>query len=913
MINYAKYPNVFSSERVSIILSNFFGTCKYPQLASKINSYLKRYVAISNDRPDADELKKVKKYNLSQFTELILDGRCHNKYLQDIYDFEPDKARALNIIMTLCRWPEWFIHTEEFLNSISTELDKHIDEINAISYYKADGSRICPYNPEVIMDMHNLFGILEQQEPYVEGFCKAEGISSDISVSMVKAELMQILTDYTVNYTIANIDSFEKGFYDSILYIRRNVHKTLRRMERIFKGQAKAEDYSRSESRAEITDVPGIMQILHKLGFNKSSCPGVLSNIFHCQWGDLNYQKSEGQIEIYYDALYFGAAPGLGPAGKIRYVFNIGIEAQNFLTPLADLCKEADTKFDSWQECYVDQLTPLVSELPIISDAYCTDATGYSDYLIRAIYDYLMQMYGIPLEFRKIIMKFLGAPIKIKDKLYDVKFGAMQGCKLLVFIMNHANRLIGILTRRIQKKLGRDVIPDSRHNAGDDVVTISYHNDFSEQNIHDEMKVFAIFNCPTNPSKSAWLKKNGYFDFCSKYFGRIDGVLTSVTGLPPKIVGKEFLCIKSYAELFKVAEKSKTPRNRIEDVTSRIEPILISEWKEGITLPNVFGIKWNLDEKIAAAKEVSFELGGLIEDSSVDIAKMAKHAKILLEKMLNNYRFNPIGVFLVIQKLQILDTELGKALGTVERIATQEIMTAIAMLQDAIDNDVYEVEDIKRAYGIVSKLERNIIKGLSISSTSSTYHRITLSRDIDTFIAEKELDKETPLVDSIQRPASKLELGLFIATMRDENYTQIDNLRHYIQARTLINALKDRIYDRNHWGIINYYGIDDDDKVIRLTSDSREDWDTYKDNGDPRCHKHPSKIINAQLREFYDIVNGNWELIRDIIDGTADIYRKSWNGILYSMLNREVELMGREMLRKQSADLIKRIITKPEV
>lgn len=891
LTDYTYNPNSFSAVRVAIIMIATFASADADRkgLVKWCSEYLAPYQNLGNQPSawDKDKLKQLKKQGLKEMSKFILEGKGA---FAPIASLEPDITRATNIAMTLARWPEWFIYPETYLTEVAEHLWDHRDEINAITFYETDENglvqRICPYSPSIEIDHLDLYGSLRLQEDSIEEYCKSRNIDSNISVE----DTIQVLQDICRENLYAQThDSFEKGFFDSISYIRGHVNQIVTQMRMYKSGKATDNMFGKSESRSVLSDDPVIMRALKLFGWPKTSCPNVLSNIFHTETKAVALSMQPGQIPVDKTFDYFDTAPGLGPAMKIRYVFNLIMEYQNYLSFLADLIKQADELCDPVQEAYTNQMLGLRGELSSIVDAYCIDATGYSDYLFRGIYSYILKLYGMPDDLIVDIMNIFSLPIKVGDHLCEVKFGAMQGCKLLVFVMNHANRLIGIIARRLSKQK-----VDSRHNAGDDTVTVSMSSIIQPETIANEMKVFAIFNCAINPLKTAHLHTDGYFDFCSKYFMSVKELpkgVVSISGIPPKLIGKDMPSIKSFTEIFRVLDVTATERNPIIHVWNICKPLLSSELEAGCKLPNALDKRYTLEEKERLALNVSYKLGGLAEDGSVSVQQTAAHALLLLERMLIKYRFEASGIFRVVQGVIPEGTELYQALGTVEHMALSKILDAVEQLRTAIDTDMIDQQDLDKCCKIITQLDRCIIKGLSISSTSSTYHRITATRDIDNLL-EPDIKPDFSMLEKITSPADIIELAVMTA-ISAETYCDVDQIRRYMRAKDIIHQNRDRFYTQTFGGYTNYYVRDDDDKSVKLTTVDRN----VGCNKSGR-YKSYDEMQNQDLKFVSGLLMGNKEALRGFIELQNSVGSHVLMDCLHALISNLSKTMQNRMLRR---------------
>lgn len=897
--DYSYDPNFFVAERVAVLVTATFASKESDRdaIIDSITRHLKWYQSMDKQSPwTKSSLKEIRKVSFESLSQLIKTGHCNMIEFENIYNLEPNHTRALNMIMTLARWADWYLLKEDDLRDISNNMSEHIGEINALNFYE-NGKRICPYKPGILSDLDTIWEAIQIQEQNVFEYCADNGFRAQFTAQELWDAMQQLVYDLQSPAYIPK--GFEVGFFNSIKYIRKNNKRVIGIMTRYAVGEARAEDYGLAETTSVLNEYPNLIQVLKLAGWPRNKMPNVLANIFHCQYPGIKLMANKGQIVVEIDAEYFTAAPGLGPGKKVRYVFNTSIEIQNFLSPLAKLIKEADESNDILAESYVNQTLGLQTYLGSIKDAFCIDATGYSDYLFRGVYEFLLELYGLPDWIVESIMAVFKMPIRIDGKNYPVEFGSLQGCKLLVFVMNHANRLIGILSQRI--RANKD--PQYRCNAGDDVVTFNFQNDFEAEDMDTELTCFAFFNCAINKSKTAWLKRDGYFDFCSKYFykEKETGQVVSITGIPPKLIGKQMLSIKSFTEIFRVLKTSLvTERNSIGFVWSVAKILLRQEFEYGLELPNSLDKKWTFDEKERAALLVPFSIGGLAEEGEIDVAQTAQHVILLLEKYLERYRFDATGVFSVIRNLGIEDSPLFQALGSMERFGIAEVVDTIAFLKRAVVGEAVTQEEVDRAALLVTKLDRCIIKGISISNSSSTYHRITATRDIDNFFDES-LKKETPLVDSLVRPGDTIELAMMMHAASSLDYTELDQLRIYIHNRAMLNTVKDRIVKEKHGYYTNFYIIDDDNKRIKLTTDDRE-------VGPNKSGKYKSvkDCINPKIKSIAELLMGHMGTIQYIINEFAEWNIKTGREELFELILATIKKSNKAALRQALIDYDKR-------
>jgi hypothetical protein len=813
----------------------------------------------------------------------------------------------LQLMFSFADSPKFLIYKESDLHNMADKIEDHISEINAITYFNEDGSRICPYDPDSYHRDTDLAGTLYAQRENIKQFMIAsvddDSPTADQEKRFYEDHTYKIVDSIThiIDGICKDIEGYnvglyaptvlEKGFFDSCLYIRNYATRVGQRMRDYANGNASAEQFTLSESKSPASDSENVMYILHKLGYTKPSCPAVLSNIFYnTELQKYGIQKQLGQID-FNQTIAFHPAPGLGPAFKIRWVYSVDTGINNFLEPLAKLIQKADKIYDP-NEAYNDQLKYLLANMQDIIDAYCTDSTGYSDYLYRVIYYVLMvAFYRLDADIVDKVMQCFRIPIQIHNKVVGVEFGAMQGEKLLVFIMNHANRLMGIIADRIQNDKSRIVI---RPNAGDDVVkAVVAGNKFRLEDILIEMTVFACFNSPTNFSKAAWAQRDKYFDFCSKYFSMVDGSFHCVSGVPAKKYGKEIVCISDWAETFKVLDSANQKHESCTAAFKQAIPFIQQTLSEGLRLPNIYDQHMTLEDKISNARHIPYTMGGISDNiDDVDFSALLHLSRYKLSLILEKYTFNPRGLYLVVNRIMELQgTALLEAIGSVSRTNIQKIVKMIRMCaEESISH-----EELKEINDTISSFERNIIVAMSHSRTSSTYHRLERNKDVDILFNIKELTYDS----SIPLPESAPESLFLLSLLTNRDYLDIDNIRNYLKISEINHKYGGLIVC--YEGVPNtntYYGIKDpsNGKIIRLYNNDDDRYDRFEPIWN--CKHEDIKFVVNTLRashvdRFIDalfaIGNGSVEDIaeqyaKEIIEDTnIDISEQLLANILKSI------------------------------
>lgn len=841
--------------------------------------------------PTKDLCKQVKTVLIKQIDEFIKGKPVEGKTLGPISQLDLPLQTKLNLMMTVARWPEFYMVSESEMRLIGQNIEDHISEINAIIPPSNAPDRPCPYSSDYLYDDRDCISTMKCQEQAVKEFLSAMPGYKDANITA--GDIASVMQDFVRDIDLPQIDHFERGFIQSILYIRKHSPEMIARFRNYRNGMGDFRSFSLSESKGPISDNERAMQLIHSLGFRKPTCPMILENLFHYQYPTVGIEPQQGQVLIMENGEMFFVAPGLGPAMKIRFVFNCHADIQNLLSAPANLIQSADRLFDP-MEAYNNQMGNLLPDLPMITDAFCTDATGYSDFLTRGIYEFIMRyLYRWPDDVIQAIMRALSMPVKVGKHLYPVPYGSLQGVKLLVFIMNHANRLMGIISRRLS-----DSGAYSRSNAGDDVECHKISGTFKEKDIMTEIAVFAYFNCPTNVSKSAWLARDGRFDFCSKHFtnaGMSQGCY-SITGIPPKIVGKQMCLISNFSEMFKVLDVSRVPHRSCLESWEILFPILEKDMKEGAMLPNRLEQDFTLERKISIAKEVFYGMGGLADYDNTTAEDMLKLARYRMSEILQRYRFDASGVFALVNSLDetFKQTPLYRALGTVNRQGIGEIIRVMGILNSTNPDE----DDISEAIVRINNFERNIAKGTSISRNISTYHRRQPRRDTDVLLSIKDYEEGSEKLN-IPIPKDLVSGAMMMAALSGEDYTDIDNIRIWIEMQG--------IYAKHPGCIVDYYvcgktywALVEGDKRIRLTS--RDSNYRYKDNDG---FKWPEDIQDPELRRLYDLISQTKaDAIYCDIDNAMRVVSRQLVRILSERQYKQLGRSGLDMLLRQVNSII---------
>lgn len=849
MINYSRNVNACDIEKQAMVMCVVLTTEENYKLVYepvvRAEKWAHAILYNNKNKEIAKEIKSGWKQQVSLFITQGIEAVTDSDF-KEILAADIPYEEKLNVAMSVARWPEFYLFSDKELRQISEEMEDHLDEINAVTYYKSNGERICPYDPNGYFSDLNWKKTLLAQEPNVIEFLNQHNIKTDIRATDIISTIEEFYNEVVSSKPLDDFDSFERGFVMSVRYIRDHSTNIDEMVQRYKDGNAKACDFGLSESRSPLSNFEPIMSTLHDIGYKSNSCTMVVANLFHPNFPSIGIKKQDGQIDIPgLNAEYFDTAPGLGPAYKIRYVFNTDANIQNLLSGFANIIQLADKYFDP-MESYNAQLDRLLEDLPFIVDAFCSDSTGYSDYLGRHIYTILMLFYGLHPRTIRTVLRVLSMPIKVGKMILKVLFGSMQGVKLLVFIMNQANRLIGIIARRLSKSSA-----DCRCNAGDDVECHSNVKEFSEKDIHTELAIFCYFNSPTNTEKTAWLKRDGFFDYCSCYFARIPNAkqgVFSITGLPPKIAGKEIISLTGFSEIFKVLDRSCTMHRSCLESWNILKDLLWKDLQDGCRLKPIDGNHRTLEEKVRLALMYSYDVGGLLDATCVSTETKLNVLRYKMDKILRRFIFDPTGLFVILQKMpeDFKQTELFKALGLVMRQPMKDITEIIRILGS--NTDEIRKEDIDWAMGKMNLFERNIVKGETASRNSSTYHRKTATKDVDLLVPLDEVGKFSD-TDIVPLPTDLLEASIYIGSVTNETFTDIDNIKNYIDLCLLIKKYPGIVKMYNSGPGAPYYAIDEGDGLrVRLQSNPH----SYYQKG--ITFKWPEDIQNPEIKKLYNLL-----------------------------------------------------------
>lgn len=834
LINYDRNPNQFSADTTAMLLAvTFSSDSEYKYSYSIIKDALikiDKIIMTQNLNERKQMCKTIKDSLKAQWGLYLKDGTLPTSpFLKDIVNLAISKEYKANIMASIVRWPEFYLHTENYMNNITKNLDQHLDMINSITYVDKDGNKICPYDPEIgiieDISIDSVWETMKLQLDSCKEYLHANGEKLEISVEDIKESYYKLKRQRVIIP-----GSFEEGLVRDIFYVRGEIGLIADKMRRIAEGDILSTELTLSESVSVIKD-ENIISLLKRIGWKANSIPQVLANIFSLSYPTVNLEKYEGQIVLNMNGEFFDPALGLGPAYKLRVVFNTHNQANNFLEPLAKLIKRSHELNDECED-YLNQCGVLYSDLSNITDVIDLDATGYSDYLSRTIYLLVMDLYNIPKDIQDKVMKIFAFPIKINGKLYYPKFGTEQGCKLVVFLMNTANRLLGYLSRDIYRTKTGICLSGKRANVGDDVEDHITSGIFDEYYLSIQISVFTMFNCPTNKQKCGWLYRDGVVSYCSKYFYLNDQGkgLVPCGGIPPKMLGKQIVSFLQFSQIFKVLNNNKINHRPAIEVWNIMRPLLKIDMLHACkVLRDIHGNKADFEKKEMLAKQTDVELGGLLEGQATkDTQAYLRSIKYRFSMIMQNYTFDCVGVFLIANILVKEDTELWKCLATVQRSSMKDIIHVMRIISDELG--MYDIEELNWCRSNINRMERAIIKGTSMSSSSSTYHRKTPKKDLDIFL-DKDLaiDEDYSKYWFSKSDSPAMALSRFIDYFADKSYSDIDNIKRYYRDEYLFKKYKAVSYDGiTHSNVYDKYKVWDPtiEKWIRVEESDQDRYNT---------------------------------------------------------------------------------------
>lgn len=357
MIKYSAHPNQYNSVQcaISAVLPVFHEE-GWKAVAAGMSKLLED-IWSTIPYGDADTCKKLRKAMLADATNIIKGRKIRttimSKWNSILEENGVTGVPKLQLVYSLIDAPKFPLYKEADLHKMADNIVEHKSEINAITYFDKEGNRICPYSPEDYHNDDDLIGTIRSQHKNIKEFLLTNSSepaekefylrNADSLIEQVIEQLQKVAEDYS-NYLNGSYcpTGLESGFFSSIAYIRNKIEPCQKAMIDYASGNALKEQFSLSESKSPISNNDYVMRAIHALGWNKSSCPAVLSNIFYANGlKKIGIVKQQGQIEID-EEVYFQPAPGLGPGYKVRWVYSVDTNVNNYLTPLADLIQKAD-------------------------------------------------------------------------------------------------------------------------------------------------------------------------------------------------------------------------------------------------------------------------------------------------------------------------------------------------------------------------------------------------------------------------------------------------------------------------------------------------------------------------------------------------------------------------------------------
>lgn len=788
MIEYSQSEqvNMYHPETSAVVLAVLFSQ-NYKSTYPYVLHFLRKYQNQIN--PDNVKTEKLK---LEAVWSRVAndDFPSGDEDIDGIYKVcKASHSNKLNLIHSLTRITEWFLYTESYLREIySPRMLDHLADINALALDQT----IYPYDLKTGISS-NVYTDLDKQEPHVIKFAnKLDDKLHPLAFTKVNADKIKRCLR-SIAYWVTSCDNHDLPDYavpwvEMMREIRNDIRVINKEMHDVLKNGFTVEQLTTSESKSYCDDMKVAKEILiaidqnNRLKTNKISA--LLANMFHLYYGpDLTIPLTAGQIEVLFnesvDCLYATAGPGLGPAFKIRIVYCTSSEIQNFCNILALFLMSFHKS--CYHHAYLDQTGYIKANAILFKDVQCTDCTGYSDYLNRNIYRLILEWMGVDDDLIKCIMAIFSMKVMVNGQKFDVPFGALQGVKLLVFIMNDANALIGIV-----QNMCRITKWDVRQNAGDDVYAASTSTTFTKADLDIDILVWLYFNCPTNISKSAWLARDGYWDFCKVFFSH-NGL--PVTGIPPKFYLKEITCIRDFSQYYVVMDRANiVPERSIEEAYKILKPMLYEFWKLGMILPNRIS-DLSLDEKIEVAESVNYNMGGLSSETN-DAEHRIAHLVNYCNELYTSYEMKVGDIYLFAMDAGFEGTirDFLMQVRTTQAMDFLHLLTdlnlAIEHYQEGIISE-NEIRDIERR---LESKTRVVLDSGRLSKSGSTYHRITPTENGDITLIKYDLDLSQQI--PYQLPQSVFDVISYSSIMSDATYDDINRLNLYIKATQMYQYYK---------------------------------------------------------------------------------------------------------------------------
>lgn len=856
MIEYSQeeWVNYFIPKFSAAMLATLF--CKdYKTVSPIVEHFLQNYRNIT-----PDNIKYFKDKCDRMWSEIIQTGYSSDLQLSEILSIEGLNDYTLNLIHSLTRIPEWFMYTEEYLNNnYSPDMINHLEDINALAIDRS----IYPYNVDIPLS-NDIITDFYNQEKFVLDFIHREGIDDPIVSRKCTRSSIESALKTVENWVVnlhADVPDYAKPWVYMMREIRMNIRKLNKELDRVMTTGFEVSDLTLSESICYLNDDKLFRDIMTNVLLwqgkdGKGKISALIGNIFHMYYKGVPIPMISGQINMYnqnMDMLFSRSAPGLGPAYKIRIVFSTSSEIQN----ISEICARFLRHYHKscYHHAYLAQTEYILANAKFFKDVQCTDCTGYSDYLNRNVYRWLMRLMGMKSNHVDMMMNILSMPVKVGDKVIPVPFGSLQGIKFLVYIMNDANALIGLIQNQLRVNKWTD-----RQNAGDDVYAASRDYSFSQTDLSIDIAVWLWFNCPTNMSKSAWLKRDGYWDFCKVYFsygGR------AVTGLPPKMYNKEVLNIRDIAEIYKNFDRTGVqPLRSIEEFTSVLEPLLMSQWKEGMKLYNPIS-DLGLRDKIDVAKQISYKIGGLSSNEPTDTERI-NHLIEYCYKLFAEYDL-VVGDIYTWALQQGFEGRIGEFLLQVKVARAGDFINYLKRIEDILES--YQegyvcIDDVDELEDDLESMTRIFLDSGKVSASGSTYHRLTPKRSGDTTLIRHRNFIEEGLEPPYKMPKSVFDA---IALAKIAANTEKDNITR-LNEYAVVASLYQKYSDEGliEWGGGGYnqnfgtraYIRDNSGKRYRLYCVSD---DCYRNDIVPRSEcRDPHIGLFIDLCKRYDLVEGTF-------------------------------------------------------
>jgi hypothetical protein len=433
-----------------------------------------------------------------------------------------------NFIHTITRIYEFPYYSDKEL----TDLNKNLsisDDLNILNKDK------CAYKDSL---KSNVYEDMYYQESNIKKFLSDNHIKVNFGTKEVIIAMEKL---------VEGIDSGEDNS-DFAKYIRavrnENAHEKVKDLE--INGLT-AEYLMTKFSGSSLSDLKPVSELIKIFGLRRID--NVMGNYFtpvetKIDWGNFS---STIPIKLRENLDYTKIAYGKGDCYKLRIVGQVATPFQNYISPLYEALVKCQKDFPS--VATFDHAEKMKETINSCDDAFGIDYTGYSDFLSRNLYKWIMErLYKWDKKTVDNVMKILEFPIKIKGKDYDIPFGSMQGIRISFPFITDGN----LTMSKISSILREDEDSEAK-SVGDDKIVSKKKGKFSKEDIDTELAVAVFFNCIINLDKTESWSGNGTVSFCKITYDRYK---RPISGLSGNSLLKEKIFINDISSIFKHFDKT---------------------------------------------------------------------------------------------------------------------------------------------------------------------------------------------------------------------------------------------------------------------------------------------------------------------------------------------------------------------